>query len=64
MTAMFNKYGTRGYAYGFLWGGFFNGAGVACLWVVYLLWKKHGAENFQYVPKNPDGAAAPVAAGS
>ncbi len=41
-------YGNKAYAFGFLWLAFFQLLALPCFLITFLLWKKHGADNFTY----------------
>jgi MFS family permease len=42
------KYGAAGNGHAFLWNGAFQTAGAICLWTVYFMWRRRGADNFRY----------------
>jgi maltose/moltooligosaccharide transporter len=42
------RYGPRGNGYAFLWNGAFQTAGAICLWTVFFMWRRRGADNFRY----------------
>jgi hypothetical protein len=48
---MLQKHGDEGYRDIFLWQGFFAILSCFFLWVVYFIWRAHGAENFKYDPE-------------
>ena len=60
----FQTQGPAGYRAIFLWQGIFHILGVCCLWVVYVIWKRHGAENFKFDPEDQNvPAGGPEARG-
>jgi MFS-type transporter involved in bile tolerance (Atg22 family) len=52
-------HGNAGYGYFWLWAGSFQTAALACLFIVYLYWRKMGAENFSFDPETSCAQAAP-----
>ena len=45
---MNHLYGTRGNGYAFLWNAGFHTVGALCLWSVYFMWRRRGADQFRY----------------
>jgi hypothetical protein len=45
---MVGKYGYAGDGFAFLWHGTFQTLAVICVWIVFFIWRRSGAENFSY----------------
>ena len=46
-----SRMGPRGDVYGYIWLAAWQLVAFGCMFVTYLFWKKHGAENFSYDPE-------------
>jgi maltose/moltooligosaccharide transporter len=46
-----SRFGNRGDVYSNLWMASFQAIAFGCMFVTYLYWKKHGAENFSFDPE-------------
>jgi hypothetical protein len=55
MGHMKAKHGINASHYLFLWQVVFHTLSVVCLWIVFIMWRRYGADNFKYNPENPTG---------